>query len=104
MNCKKLYRLSKKERLTGRKRALGPRAPMAIPQDANQRCSPDVVSDTLSQARRFRLLCVSDDFSEECPASVADNSLSGEQVARKLEAIAKRTARLSRHDRLGQRN
>ena len=38
LNHKKLYRLYKEERLTvrkrgGRKRALGTRAPMAIPQD-----------------------------------------------------------------------
>ena len=42
MNLKKVYRLYKEERLTvrkrgGRKRALGTRAPMTIPQSANQR-------------------------------------------------------------------
>ena len=42
INRKKLYRLYKEERLTvrrrgGRKRALGTRAPMTIPQEANQR-------------------------------------------------------------------
>lgn len=42
MNRKKVYRLYREERLTvrkrgGRKRALGTRAPMAIPQEANQR-------------------------------------------------------------------
>jgi putative transposase len=40
INNKKLYRLYKEERLTvhkrgGRKRALGTRGPMAIPQDQN---------------------------------------------------------------------
>ena len=44
MNLKKVYRLYREERLTvrkrgGRKRALGTRAPMAIPQEPNQRWS-----------------------------------------------------------------
>jgi hypothetical protein len=50
VNRKKLYRLYREERLTvrkrgGRKRALGTRAPMTIPQDCNQRWSLDFVSD-----------------------------------------------------------
>ena len=95
VNWKKLYRIYKEERLTvrkrgGRKRALGTRAPMAIPQDANQRWSVDFVSDTLVDGRRFRILCVIDDFSRECLATVVDNSLSGERVARELDAIAER--------------
>ena len=93
VNWKKLYRIYKEEKLTvrkrgGRKRALGTRAPMAIPQDANQRWSLDFVSDTLVDGRRFRILCVIDDFSRECLATVVDNSLSGERVARELDAIA----------------
>lgn len=95
VNWKRLYRIYKEERLTvrrrgGRKRALGTRAPMAIPQDANQRWSLDFVSDTLVDGRRFRILCVIDDFSRECLATVVDNSLSGERVARELDAIAER--------------
>ena len=93
VNWKKLYRLYREERLTvrkrgGRKRALGTRAPMAIPQDANQRWSLDFVSDTLTDGRRFRILCVIDDFSRECLAIVVDNSISGERVARELDIIA----------------
>ena len=95
VNWKRLYRIYKEERLTvrkrgGRKRALGTRAPMAIPQDANQRWSLDFVSDALVDGRRFRILCVIDDFSRECLATVVDNSLSGERVARELDAIAER--------------
>ena len=52
----------------GRKRALGTRAPMAIPQGRNQRWSLDFVSDTLVSGRRFRMLTVVDDFSRECVA------------------------------------
>tara|TARA_R110002012_G_scaffold137042_3_gene291529 strand:+ start:61448 stop:62248 length:801 start_codon:yes stop_codon:yes gene_type:complete len=71
LNWKKLYRLYREEGLTvrkrgGRKRALGTRAPMAIPQGPNQRWSLDFVSDSLSDGRRFRILCVIDDFSREC--------------------------------------
>lgn len=95
VNWKKLYRIYKEERLTvrkrgGRKRALGTRAPMAIPQDPNQRWSLDFVSDTLVDGRRFRILCVIDDFTRECLATVVDNSISGERVARELDRIGGR--------------
>jgi putative transposase len=93
INWKKLYRLYREERLTvgrrgGRKRALGTRSPMAIPQEPNQRWSLDFVSDALADSRRFRILCVIDDFSRECLATVADNSISGERVTRELDRIA----------------
>lgn len=82
VNWKKLYRLYCEERLTvrkrgGRKRALGARAPMAIPQDPNQRWSLDFVSDALVDGRRFRIRCIIDDCSRECLAAVVDNSISG---------------------------
>jgi len=93
INWKKLYRLYREERLTvrkrgGRKRALGARSPMAIPQEPNQRWSLDFVSDALSDSRRFRILCVIDDFSRECLAAVVDNSISGERVTRELDRLA----------------
>lgn len=75
VNRKKLYRLYKEERLVvrkrgGRERALGTRAPMTIPQGANQRWSVDFAADALMDGRRFRVLCVIDDFSRECLATV----------------------------------
>ncbi len=93
MNWKKLYRIYREEGLTvrkrdGRKRAIGTRASMAIPQGPNQRWSLDFVSDALSDGRRFRVLCVIDDFSRECLALVVDNLLSGARVARELDLIA----------------
>lgn len=93
INWKKLYRIYREEGLTvrrrgGRKRALGTRAPMAIPQGPNQRWSLDFVSDSLADGRRFRILCVIDDFSRECLATVVDTSLSGLRVARELDRIA----------------
>lgn len=94
MNRKKLYRLYREERLMvrkrgGRKRALGTRAPMALPQGPNQRWSLDFVSDALVHGRRFRILAVVDDFSRECLTLVADTSLSGLRVTRELDEIAK---------------
>ena len=71
----------------GRKRALGTRAPMALPQAMNQRWSLDFVSDALACGRRFRVLAVVDDFTRECLALVADTSLSGLRVGRELDRI-----------------
>ena len=93
LNRKKLYRLYKEERLTvrkrgGRKRALGTRAPMAIPQDRNLRWSIDFVADTLDSGRRFRILTLVDDFTRECLGLVVDTSLTGLRVARELDRIA----------------
>ena len=95
MNVKKVYRLYREERLTvrkrgGRKRALGTRAPMAIPQEPNQRWSLDFVSDALACGRRFRLLNMIDDYSRECLACIVDTSLSGRRVVRELAAFAER--------------
>ena len=61
---------------------------MAVPQRPNQRWSLDFASDALSYGRRFRALCVIDDFSRECLATVVDTSLSGVRVARELDRIA----------------
>lgn len=71
----------------GRKRALGTRAPMALPQEMNQRWSLDFVSDALACERRFRVLAVVDDFTRECLALVTDTSLSGLRVGRELDRI-----------------
>jgi putative transposase len=95
INHKKLRRLYAEERLQvrrrgGRKRALGTWAPMALPQGPNQRWSLEFVSDTLTDSRRFRILAVVDDFTRECIALVADTSLSGARVGRKLDAVIAR--------------
>ena len=92
MNHKKLYRLYREERLMvrrrgGRKRALGSRTPMMVPAGINQRWSLDFVSDTLADGRRFRVLCVLDDFSRECLAAVVDTSLSGMRVVWELDLV-----------------
>jgi putative transposase len=92
LNHKKLRRLYREERLMvrrrgGRKRALGTRAPLGLPQTLNQRWSLDFLSDQLSDCRRFRILAVVDDFTRECLALVADTSLSGARVARELDLV-----------------
>jgi len=98
VNHKKIRRLYREERLQvrrrgGRKRALGTRAPLVLPQGPNQRWSLDFVSDTLTDSRRFRMLAVVDDFTRECLALVADTSLSGVRVGRELDAIIARRGR-----------
>jgi putative transposase len=65
VNHKKLRRLYREERLQvrrrgGRKRALGTRAPLALPQGPNQRWSLDFLSGTLTDSRRFRIPAVGD--------------------------------------------
>jgi putative transposase len=92
MNHKKLYRLYREEQLTlrrrgRRKRALGTRTPMRLPTTINQRWSLDFVMDTLSDGRRYRILCIVDDFSRECLAAVVDTSLGGMRVVRELERL-----------------
>ena len=94
-NHKRLRRLYTEERLQvrrrgGRKRAIGTRAPLVMPATVNQRWSVDFASDTLADGRRFRILCMVDDFSRECLALVADTSLSGQRVARELEDVQAR--------------
>lgn len=98
VNHKRLYRIYREERLVvrrrgGRKRALGTRAPMTIPQGVNQRWSIDFAQDTLVDGRRFRVMAVVDDFTRECLGLVVDTSLSGLRVARELTAIAERRGR-----------
>ena len=92
MNQKKLRRLYTEEKLQvrkrgGRKRALGTRHPMVLPNRINERWSLDFVSDAFTDGRRFRVLAVIDDFSRECLALVADTSLSGLRVTRELNTL-----------------
>ena len=100
MNLKKLGRLYREEKLQvrrrgGRKRALGTRRPMLLPDAPDIRRSLDFVSDALTDGRRFRVLAVVDDYSRECLALVADTSLSGQRVARELDAVIARRGRLA---------
>lgn len=96
MNHKKLRRIYVEEKLQvrrrgGRKRALGTRRPMEVPDGPNQRWSLDFVSDAFMDGRRFRILTVVDDFTKENVALVPDTSISGLRVTRELDqAITER--------------
>lgn len=92
LNHKKLFRLYLEEKLgvrkrDGRKRALGTRLPMVLPEAPNQRWSLDFVSSALNNGRRFRVLAVIDDFTRECIVLVIDTSVSGVRVGRELDRI-----------------
>ena len=87
MNIKKLRRLYSEAKLQvrkrgGRKRALGTRRPIVVPDQPNQRWSLEFVSDAFTDGRRFRVLTVVDDHTRECLALVVDTSLSGRRVVR----------------------
>jgi putative transposase len=92
VNHKRLFRIYREERLMvrrrgGRKRALGTRAPMVVPQLANDRWSLDFVSDQFVDGRRLRILVVVDDCTRECLALIPDTSISGTRVARELDRL-----------------
>ena len=92
VNHKRLFRIYCEERLLvrrrgGRKRALGTRAPMLIPEWPNDRWSLDFVADQFIDGRRLRILVVVDDCTRECLALVADSSISGIRVARELDRL-----------------
>lgn len=92
VNQKKLRNICREEKLQlrrrgGRKRALGTRRPMFVPDGENQRWSLDFVSDAFIDGRRFRILAVVDDYTRENLALIADTSLSGLRVTRELDRV-----------------
>jgi putative transposase len=92
VNHKRLFRIYREERLMvrrrgGRKRALGTRAPMTVPQLPNDRWSVDFAADQFIDGRRLRILVVVDDCTRECLALIADTSISGIRVARELDRL-----------------
>ena len=92
VNRKRVQRVYQEERLmvrrrSGRKRALGLRAPMAAPDRPNACWSLDFVHDQMTDGRRFRVLAVIDNCTRECLALVPDTSISGVRVARELDRI-----------------
>ena len=94
LDDKKVYRIYRDEGLAVRKRqrhrrATGTRRPIALPHGLNQRWSLDFASDAFSNGRRFRILCVVDDFSRECLTMVADTSISGARMARELDTVCR---------------
>jgi putative transposase len=92
VNHKRLFRIYREERLMvrrrgGRKRALGTRAPMLVPEWPNDRWSLDFAADQFIDGRCLRILVVVDDCTRECLALIADTSISGIRVARELDRL-----------------
>ena len=56
---------------------------------SGERWSLDYLSDTFGTSRRFRILAVNDDCCRENLYLMADNSISGAQVARELDALVR---------------
>ena len=95
VNRKRVQRLYREEKLQvrrrgGRKRAMGVRAPIAVPDRPNARWSLDFVHDQMTDGRRFRILAVVDDCTRECLALVPDTSISGARMARELDVVVER--------------
>ena len=85
MNHKKFRRLYREERLQvrrrgGRKRALGTRAPMTIPQGPNQRWSLDFVSDAFACGRRFRIFAVVTALARICAVPTSQTPISSKRI------------------------
>ena len=78
------------QRRRGRRRAIGVRARLVLPQNPNQRWSLDFVADQLTTGRRFGILTVVDDFTKECSATVPDTSLTGRRRVSELDKIVER--------------
>jgi putative transposase len=98
MNHKRFRRLYREEKLQvrrrrGRRRAIGVRAPLTLPQGPNQRWSLDFVADQLTSGRRFRILTVVDDFTKEALATVADTSIGGRRLVEELDRIVERRSK-----------
>jgi len=79
VNRKRVQRLYREERLMvrkrgGRKRALGLRAPLPVPDRPNGCWSLDFVHDQMTDGRRFRVLVIVDDCTRECLGLVPDTS------------------------------
>jgi putative transposase len=87
-----VYRLYRAEGLAVRRRrrkrlVRQPRRPMPAPAGPNERWSMDFIHDQLADGRRFRVLCVIDNFTREALALELDTSLSGQRVARVLAKL-----------------
>ena len=95
VNHKKLFRLYREEGLVVRrrrlrKRTLGTRRPILVPDRADKRWSLDFVSDAFEDDQRFCVLCIADNCAREALATVVDRSLSGVRMTRELDELIRR--------------
>ncbi|GGN63341.1 hypothetical protein GCM10011349_47800 [Novosphingobium indicum] len=63
---------------------------MVLPDGPNQRWSLDFVSDTFACSRRFRILCVVDDYTRECLAIHVQRKLKSDDVLAVLTELFQR--------------
>ena len=91
MNKKRTYRLytamGLQVRTKKRKKLTRPRRPLSVPTAQDIRWSMDLVSDQLSNGRRFRVLNVVDDYTRELVGQLTTFSISGKQVAQFLNPL-----------------
>ena len=91
-NRKRTYRvytaLSMQVRTRKRKKLTRPRIPIPVPNAPNERWSMDFVHDQLADGRRFRVLCIVDDYSRVCVGQLVDLSISGARMVRFLQQLA----------------
>ncbi len=91
-NHKKTHRIYKEEKLQvkrrkGRKKAIGPRQPLPVPDSINQVWSLDFLSDSFANGGRFRVLAVIDQCPREYLLTAADTSMPGLRVVRELDML-----------------
>jgi putative transposase len=81
INKKRTYRLYTEEglqvRTKQRRKLQRPCIPMSVPPTINERWSMDFVTDQLSNGRRFRVLNVEDDYSQEVIGQLVSVSITG---------------------------
>jgi putative transposase len=68
-----------------KKRASATRLKLPEASRPNERWSMDFMQAVLWNGRRFRMLCVVDQFTKECPVIEVDTSITGLRVSRVLE-------------------
>ena len=89
VNHKKLFRPYREEKLavrrrSGRKRALGMRAPLVKPVVPNECWALDFMSDQLTDGRRFWILTAVDICTLQCIRLITDTSRVHQQHDRRL--------------------
>lgn len=92
-NHKRTERVYREEGLAIRlrkrkKRAGATRLTLPVASRPNERWSMDFMQAVLWGGRRFRMLCVVDQFTKECPVIEVDTSITGFRVSRVLEWLS----------------
>ena len=91
-NHKRISRIYREQglqmyRRRGKRKRVGLRLVMPIPEKPNERWSMDFVTDCLANGRRFRVFTLIDDCTRECLALYADTGISGQRVSEVLDQV-----------------